>query len=44
MKKYEKQYSYLDYTPWIKNRFNKEMLKLTPPCVFGGPIYNYFNN
>lgn len=30
----------------MKNRklFNKEILKETPPCVFGGPIYDYFNS
>jgi hypothetical protein len=30
----------------LKNRkfFEKDTLKETPPCVFGGPIYDYFNS
>jgi hypothetical protein len=38
-----------DYTPWmdlslLQKKKGKSSLGITPPCVFGSPIINYFNN
>jgi len=46
IKTYKKSFSSMDYTPWLYKNANedKKHLKELPPCTFGTPIINYFND
>jgi len=46
LKAYKKGYTALDYTPWLFRNVpeDKKHLMELPPCTFGEPLIEYFNN
>lgn len=46
IKTYKKTYTAKDYTPWLFKTEAQEEHRLTelPPCTFGIPIVDYFND
>ncbi len=43
IKTYKKSYSAADYTPWLFKSLDKNLLRDLPPCTWGDPIIDYFN-
>jgi hypothetical protein len=44
LKAYKKTYTSKDYTPWAYKNTESKLLKDLPPCTFGVPIIDYFND
>lgn len=44
MKAYKTSYTSKDYTPWLYRNQNKKNLQELPPCTFGTPLIEYFND
>lgn len=45
VKPYKTSFSAKDYTPWLfKNRLTGKRLQELPPCIYGEPVIDYFND